>query len=313
MTKLDLTYASKGLDPKVIAVHDGRFHVDDVFAAMLMRSIYPNAKIIRTRDDAKLNLADIVIDVGYIHDEKSLRFDHHQEGKAGKRINGIEFSGFGLVWKYWGLEICVGDQDLYNEIDKALIQPIDADDNGQSLYSKSEPNFDEEIQELTIGRIIGYLNNPNTSSLEDFDTHFDNALGLAEIVFEAILNNKKSFIEGKKEIVKSYQNVEDKRFVVDEFYRPVLRYSEHLPELLFYVFPRDDSGEEGHWLMKCAGSSTDNVNRKNLPKEWAGKSGQDLETTSGIEGMLFCHNNLFICGAKSKEAILKALEFALQY
>ena len=207
MTKLDLTYADKGLKPKIIAVHDGRFHVDDVFAAMLMRAIYPSAAIIRTRDEAKLKSADIVIDVGYIHDDDSLRFDHHQEGKAGKRDNGIEFSGFGLVWLNWGLDVCKGDHDLFDEIDKTLVQPIDADDNGQSLYSNAEPNFDENIKDLTIGKIVGYLNNPQTKSLEDFDTHFENALNLAETVFEAVFNNKSSFVDGKKEIVEAYEDL----------------------------------------------------------------------------------------------------------
>ena len=99
--------------------------------------------------------------------------------------------------------------------------------------------------------------------------------------------------------------------MIDESYRPVLRYSEHLPELLFYVFPRDEEGDV--WLMKCASNTTENLNRKLLPSDWAGLSGSNLEEISGIEGLDFCHNNLFICGAKSKEAILKALEAALKY
>jgi uncharacterized UPF0160 family protein len=311
MKKLDLTYANRGLDPRVIAVHDGRFHVDDVFAAMLMRSIYPGVKIIRTRDEVELNKADIVIDVGSVYDTKSLRFDHHQEGKAGARENGVEFSGFGLVWKEWGLLICKGDTELFNEIDISLVQPIDAHDNGQAITVNSEENF-EGISDITINKLIGIINPPSPKSIKDYDENFEDAMYFAEFIFSRYLEAKKSSLEERADIVSSYNSQEDRRFMIDENYRPVLRQADLLPELLYYVFPREVGGS---WLIKCAGEKTidDPKNRKPFPKEWAGKSGKELEKASGIKDMEFCHNNLFICGAKNKEAILKALDAALEY
>jgi len=51
--------------------------------------------------------------------------------------------------------------------------------------------------------------------------------------------------------------------------------------------------------------------RKFLPKSWAGKKDMDLEEVTGIKGATFCHNHLFMAVAKTKEAILKMAEIAL--
>ena len=34
-----------------IAVHEGKFHADDVFAAAILTLVFPKIKIIRTRDE----------------------------------------------------------------------------------------------------------------------------------------------------------------------------------------------------------------------------------------------------------------------
>ncbi len=306
MKKLDLTYANRGLEPKSVAVHSGNFHADDVFAAMLLRLIYPKIKIVRSRDIEELNECDIVADVGLIYDDSKLRYDHHQEGKAGKRKNGIEFSGFGLVWKHWGLEVCKGDQELFDEIDITLVQSIDAEDNGQLISSGS--NF-EGIREFTISSVIAKSFNYSGYTAEQAYARFLDAVDLAEQVFVGLFENAKRTLAEKNKILKDYAKLKDKRFIVDEQHRPVLSFRDAMPELLFYVYPATNING---WMIKTAKAEGFN-SRKDLPKEWAGKSGEELERASGIEGMLFCHNNLFICGAKNKEAILEALQAALEY
>lgn len=307
MTKLDLTYANKGLKIKTMAVHDVTFHADDVFAAMLIRAIYPGLKIIRTRDPEILDKCDLVADVGFIYDPDKLRFDHHQEGRAGARDNGILFSAVGLIWKHWGKEICENNEDVFEEIDKLLIQPIDAQDNSQRLYK--ERVFDE-IDNLSLDDIMRKGFNPTHGSGETHDEQFIEAMDFAEIVFRRIFLNAVSINKLKKKIVNDYSKLEDKRYLVDEDYRPVLAFKKEMPELLFYIFPYGQGTDK--WVMKCA-QEEGFKNRKDLPKEWAGKNGEELESISKIKDMDFCHNALFICGAKSKEAILKALEVALKY
>lgn len=304
MKKLDLTYASRGLKPKTIAVHSGNFHADDVFAAMLLRLIYQKIEIVRSRDIDELNKCDIVADVGLIYDDTKLRYDHHQEGKAGKRENGIEFSGFGLIWKHWGSEVCEGNQELCDEIDRALVQPIDAEDNGQLISSGS--NF-EGIREFTISSVIARSFNYSGYTAEEAYVRFLDAVDLAEQVFVGLFENTKRTLAEKNKILEDYAKLKDKRFMVDEEHRPVLNFRDAMPELLFYVYPASNING---WMIKTA-KAEGFASRKDLPEEWAGKSGAELEKASGIKDMLFCHNNLFICGAKTKKAILEALQAAL--
>jgi len=49
-----------------------------------------------------------------------------------------------------------------------------------------------------------------------------------------------------------------------------------------------------------------------LPKSWAGKRDRELEKITGVAGAIFCHRNLFLAVAKTKEAILQLAELALK-
>lgn len=307
MTKLDLRYANRGLNIRTMAVHDVTFHADDVFAAMLIRAIYPDLKIIRTREQDLLDRCDLVADVGFEYDPDKLRFDHHQEGRAGARDNGILYSAVGLIWKHWGLDICEGNEDVFEQIDKLLIQPIDAQDNSQKLYKE---RLFAEIENLSLDDIMRKGFNPVLGTEETHDEQFNEAMDFAELVFKRLFLHVRSLSRLKSGIISEHSKLQDKRYIIDEEYRPVLAFKKEMPELLFYIFPYGKGTDK--WVIKCA-QEEGFKNRKDLPKEWAGKNGKELEKVSNIEQMDFCHNALFICGAKSKEAILKALEAALKY
>lgn len=66
-----------------IATHSGSFHCDEALGCWLLQRTdqFKAAEIIRSRDPAILATADIVIDVGGVYDEATLRFDHHQASK----------------------------------------------------------------------------------------------------------------------------------------------------------------------------------------------------------------------------------------
>ena len=70
----------------IVATHNGSFHTDDVFAVASLSLAFSNEglQVVRTRDQEVIKSADIVVDVGRIHDVDKNRFDHHQEGGAGK-------------------------------------------------------------------------------------------------------------------------------------------------------------------------------------------------------------------------------------
>ena len=86
-----------------LVTHNNSFHADDVFATatllLVLKKNIDEVEIIRTRDRSLFESGDYVYDTGGIYDEEKNRFDHHQEGMAGERENGIPYSSFGLVWK----------------------------------------------------------------------------------------------------------------------------------------------------------------------------------------------------------------------
>ena len=69
---------------KVAVTHDGLFHADDVFAAVVVRRMFPRVRIMRTRHPDHLAAADLRFDVGGKSDGAT-DFDHHQPGGAGVR------------------------------------------------------------------------------------------------------------------------------------------------------------------------------------------------------------------------------------
>lgn len=67
------------------------------------------------------------------------------------------------------------------------------------------------------------------------------------------------------------------------------------------------------WRAKVVRKNIHSIEPKaSFPKEWAGKTGEDLEKASGVSGATFCHNALFTMSAKTKEAALTMSKIALQ-
>src|SRR3990167_8310800 len=85
---------------KIVVTHSGNFHTDEVFACAVLSLLNDgNIEVIRSRDSEVWATGDYVVDVGGEYNSERGRFDHHQEGGAGVRPNGIPYSSFGLVWK----------------------------------------------------------------------------------------------------------------------------------------------------------------------------------------------------------------------
>ena len=122
---------------KTLVTHSGSFHADDVFAlatiTLALSGSNEEWNIVRTRDEAIIQMGDLVVDVGGIYDPSKGRFDHHQEGVTEVHDDGIPFASFGLVWKKYGLSLCGGSESVFKKINLDLVIPIDAHDNGISI------------------------------------------------------------------------------------------------------------------------------------------------------------------------------------
>src|SRR3989344_4003440 len=149
--------------PNTIATHDGNFHADDVFAIAILKMIYPDVVVVRTRDNALMEKADLRVDVGFKYDPSTGDFDHHQAGGAGKRANGIEYAACGLIWKHFG-QLLVAER-IQQRIDFKLIQFIDAEDLGAVIY-------DEKIPPTTMADVIMMFNPLWNEQSPNPDAHF---------------------------------------------------------------------------------------------------------------------------------------------
>jgi uncharacterized UPF0160 family protein len=289
---------------QTIATHSGPFHADDVFCIAMLRKLYPEAKVIRSRDDEVLDKCDLVLDVGVLYDHEKRRYDHHQDGRAGSRENGIMYSALGLIWRYYGLDWCDGDEFAHKYIDDHFVQATDAVDNGQDLYSLT----DFKVSPLTMQDVI-FSHYPVYGDVQDFDKVFFAAVDFAEQHLGRLLHKAKSVAITMQKAVDSYAATPDKRYLqVDEYIPLNDQLTQAMPELLYYVYP----GAMGNWMIKTVKATKGSfVPRKALPEPWAALRGEDFVRATGVDDAEFCHNALFICGAKTKEGIMKLLALAL--
>lgn len=286
-----------------IAVHDGGFHADDCFAAasflLLLDKKPVVAKIIRTRDEAALARADFVADVGGAHDPAANRFDHHQPGGAGKRPGGASYASFGLVWKKFGAEIA-GGGEAAARIDRTLVAPIDAQDNGEDIYRPLSPSLRPYL-------LTDFFQALEPSWREDrtkIDAAFLEAVALARRVLEREIAAASAALAAAAAVASAYESAPDKRVLALDDDLPWAEAVSALPEPLFVVSPRVLEGR-GEWEAHAVRSDPASfLNRKDFPASWAGKRGPELAAASGVADAVFCHRGLFMAVARTKEGAL---------
>ena len=117
------------------ATHSGKFHADDVLAwALIKEFLNPNATLIRTRDESRIQEADIVFDVGGIFDEATMRFDHHQSTYQGA------FSSAGMILNFLRNNNNISEP-LFVALKHSMVDYVDDVDNGRTLPNPKAPCF----------------------------------------------------------------------------------------------------------------------------------------------------------------------------
>ena len=263
-----------------------------------------SARVVRTRDMKIIKKADYVVDVGEIYDPENNRFDHHQVEGAGERDNTIPYASFGLVWKKYGEMLC-GSREIFDKIDVDLVQLIDAYDSGFKIFESKIPG----LQAISLFSVLDVFN-PTWKEKENYDEVFNKFVLYAKQILKRYIKRSSDNIEARDFVIEAYKKAQDKRLVIlDEFYPSEDTLSKFI-EPLFVIYPISD----GSWHMKAIRGDTGTFSRrKDLPESWAGKKSDELEKITGVEGAVFCHKNLFLAVAKTKEAILKLAELALKY
>jgi uncharacterized UPF0160 family protein len=287
-----------------IVTHNGRFHVDDVFAVATALMVYPGAEVVRTRDEKVIESADIAIDVGLVCDSTRKRFDHHQGGGAGGRENGMPYSSFGLVWREWGRELAGEEESKI--IDQKLVCPIDANDNAISISKNKFPG----IREYTIYDVITAYGDEDGFSEEALLERFLEAVEMAKSILRREINVARREISDTKEVLGVVERLQNKRLVVLDKNLLWLKALASVPETLYVVYPRKD----GTWGVQTVSKDINNSffeARKPFPKSWGGKTDSELAQITGIDDAKFCHTKLYLSVAKTKEGAIALAKKAL--
>ena len=291
-----------------MAVHNGVFHADDVFAVAFMKDIIENLEIIRTRDEEILKTCDIVADVG------GGKYDHHQADKR-LREDGIPYCAFGLLWEDFG-ESYVKKQfpNLTNEeqqkqvvqnVAYEFITQIDASDNGVDINTY-------EIPITTISNVISSFM-PFDAVGEEVDRAFFQAVDFAKEFFYKIVHKYVAYYDNMNYVQEQLekQPIKESHILLLEKHvgwKDALLNLDKEEDVHFVVF-QDITGS---WRVQTVPRSVKSFeSRYDLPKSWGGLRDEALTQETGISGCIFCHPSLFICGNETKEGALAMAQKAI--
>jgi uncharacterized UPF0160 family protein len=288
---------------KTAAVHHGEFHADDVFAVAILKLIYPELRIIRTRNPEEYAKVDARIDVGRKYNHQTKDYDHHQLEFNEKRKNGVPYASAGLIWKHYGNSL-VKSVEIVTYLDQRLFQPIDANDVGVDIYDITL------IEPYELSDVISILNPnwPNKTN-ENYDLGFKEAVEIAKKILTREIERANSIFSAREKIRKTIA-MEKKKYIVLEEEIPWKETVVNESDLLFVVKPYRIEGT--WWALAVPKKLGGFENRKNFPKAWAGLVNEDLAKVTGVGDAIFCHKTLFVAVARSKEGAIKLVELALR-
>ena len=283
--------------------HSGTMHADDVFATAFLEIYLKSVKVYRT---SSINIEDypdkIIYDIG------RGKFDHHMEDIP-KRDNGIPYASFGLLWQEYGLDLLKktnvsNPEEVFIAIDKDFIEGIDADDNG--VFPKIVAPYNTK----TASDLIKIFN-PSYESGQDENTQFFRACSVAKNIFTEEILSQESKIKAKKIVEAKIKRCKNRYLVLDEYlpYEDALLSDESASNIGFVIFP---SNRGGYAIKTVPVSKEDRTFRIDVPEEYAGLEGKELEEKSNIKGFEFCHRTRFMMTAKNKATALKIVKSILQ-
>lgn len=290
---------------KKLVTHSGKFHADDVFATAVLKKVFKEIELVRSRDPDTVASGDIVYDVGRVYDPATNRFDHHQPEGAGVRENGVPYAAFGLIWKHFGEQL-VTDKRVWQLVDEKLVQPVDANDTGFISSAAKNGEFDNYV----LDRVAGAFNPSWSEPYEDAYNNFMYLVSFAEALIDREIVRATDAVQGMQEVEKVYQAADDKRVIILEKGYPWKEVLVDKSEPLFVIYPEVDTDRFMIQAVNVAKSGYET--RKAFPKAWAGLVDDELQQASGIAGARFCHSACFLCVNDTKEGAVQMAYAAIE-
>jgi uncharacterized UPF0160 family protein len=290
-----------------VATHDGSFHADEVFALAALSLLGEPLSIVRTRDAGVQAACDLRVDVGLRDDPSTGDFDHHQRGGAGERPNGVRYASFGLVWRELGARICGDDQEVAARVDELLVQGVDANDNGQELFTPAV----DGVRPTTVMGVIGALNPTWDEELTDEEERgrFDEAVALAASILRREIASAAAQRRAVRLVAGAIERAPDPRVVELDRNLPWKEVVvQRAPEALFVILPKR-AGWGVEAVPRVLGTFE---NRLDLPAAWAGLAGEDLAAVTGVADVVFCHPKRFLAVARTRAGAQALAGLALE-
>lgn len=301
-------------DPEFLVTHSGGFHADELLSSVVLTRLFPQAMLMRTRDNAWITPGEnrIIYDVGRGYDVAERIFDHHQKD-APLREDGQPYSSFGLIWKHYGLAYLAAlgvpeeaRATIWRSFDNGFVLPVDLMDNGALSGASAGPL----LGDLTLPLLLESLRpvfDEDAPGAED--AAFVRALDVARIFVEASIARKAARARAEDQVMAAIAAAGTGRVLElprGMPFRPAVLKA-GADHLLFVITPR---GAE--WTIGGIRKNGDDfTQRADLPAAWAGLTDADFEAASGVKGAKFCHNGRFIAVADSREAALALAALAV--
>lgn len=306
---------------KTVVTHNGLFHADEAFGiAFLSLLLGSEMRVVRTRNPAQIEQADVALDVGGVYDNAKLLYDHHQRDFTEVHEDtSVKLAACGLIWRHFGTclitklhpELDVEQvQSLWQTVDETICRPVDMQDNGQNTFKVEGA----EAQALTISMMVSSFNQQDIYSPAQ-DEAF---MRVVEILKEYVLNflragaNKLQLLKEAEEAVKA--QLGSKVLVLDKFlpYRETVlkANAEEGGQFDLVTYPA-----KGQWNIQTIPLDDTPENfysqRVSLPQRLWGLTGPDASKESlGGSALVFCHKTGFLAAVKADtaEAARKAAE-----
>jgi uncharacterized UPF0160 family protein len=307
-----------------LITHSGSFHADDLLAYAVLSTLFPEATLVRTRDEARIAQAGpraVVFDVGYLYEPERHRYDHHQPGKP-RRPEGLAYSSFGLVWRHFGRDYVgavLGSDEaaqpdlieaIHHELDGQIVRDIDAVDNGEL-----QPGQSALMHRLSLPNLLELFRPAfDDDRMDKDDRAFLDAARVATPLLAAQVRTAAAALRSSALVASAIATRSHPEWIelprAMDYQEPILASGPDrgADRIRFVVLPSRDE-----WQIKTVNvSETSFVSRKLLPAAWAGLRGPDLVAMTGVPDAVFCHTGRFIAVARSREGAMALLDQALR-
>lgn len=281
-----------------VAVHNSKFHADDVVAVALLLycDLIDLDKIYRSRDLLVINECEYVCDVGGELDFFRKKFDHHQSTYYGEKASAGIVLDFLYKSKYFS-------QSETSILLNAFIMGVDDHDIGKSIMIKGVCTFSKIID--------SFMPFDKIASDEVLLEKFKDAVSFTVKYIKYLLEKNRYIQEYCDPITKDKMKSMSQIIVFDsavDWVDSFFRFGGKNHPAKFVIFPDNN----GNWVVRGVHKSLRSFDvRVYFPKEWGGLFYQDLEEKSGISGAIFCHKGLFLSVWSNKESAIQSAKLAI--